>query len=55
MGDVAYSIHVAGLGLDVGVMQALSYITGATTILSGLSYVDGDAMKDSENDKVQRK
>lgn len=54
MDNIGCAIHVTGLDHSVDVMNSLSYMTGATTILSGLSYVDGKAMTKSGN-VVKRK
>ena len=34
---------------SIGLINGLSYLTGATTIFSGLSYIDGKSMVQSNN------
>ena len=49
MDNINCVIHVTGLDHTIGLMNGLSFMTGATTVLSGLSYVDGKAMTKSGN------
>lgn len=49
IGDVGYTLNLGYT--TIGLVDASSYITGTTTILSGLSYIDGKSMIKSGNSK----